>query len=83
MRLLLASEEGPVHCVGLDDDLVTQYVSPHRDLRVVTASAERVVGVSADRQRLIVWNAWDGRKPAAEIYVAGIARHRVADVEFA
>jgi hypothetical protein len=83
MRVLLASEEGPVYCVGLDDDLVTQYVSPHRDLRVVTASAERVVGVSADRQRLIVWNAWDGRKPAAEIYVAGIARHRVADVEFA
>jgi hypothetical protein len=83
MRLLLASEEGPVYCVGLEDDLVTQYVSPHRDLRVVTASSERVVGLSADRQRVIVWNVWDGRKPAAEVYLAGIARHRVADVEFA
>lgn len=83
VRLLLASEEGPIYCVGLDDDLVTQYVSPHRDLRVVTASTKRVVGVSADRQRLIVWNAWDGRKPVAEVYLAGIARHRVADVEFA
>jgi hypothetical protein len=82
-RLLLASEEGPVYCVGLEDDLVTQYVSPHRELRVVTASAERVVGVSSDRQRLIVWNSWDGRKPVAEIYLAGIARHRVADADFA
>jgi hypothetical protein len=67
----------------LDDDLVTQYVSPHRELRVVTASAERVVAVSSDRQRLIVWNTWDGRKPVAEIYLAGIARHRVADAAFA
>jgi hypothetical protein len=81
-RLLLATEEGPVFCVGPDDDLVTQYASPHRGLRILAASAERVVGVSADRQRLIVWNSWDGRKPATEIYLAGIARHRVADVEF-
>jgi hypothetical protein len=49
----------------------------------VTGSAEVVAAVSADRQRVILWNSWDGRKPAAEVFLAGLARHRVADVAFA
>jgi hypothetical protein len=81
-RLLLAGEEGPVQCIGADDPLVTLYTSAHRGVRVVCGSADRVAAVSADRQRLIVWNSWDGRQPAAEAYVTALTRHRIADVEF-
>jgi len=62
---------------------VTQYASPHRGLRAVAAAADTVAGVSGDRQRLILWKSWDGRKPFAEIHLANVARHRVADICFA
>lgn len=81
-RLLLVSDDGPIHCLGTDDQLVTQYLSPHRGLRMVTATADVVAAISADRQRLVVWNSWDGRKPAADVSVAAVAKHRVADVQF-
>jgi hypothetical protein len=82
-RLLLAPEDGPVQCVGLDDPLVTQYASGHGGgLKALAGSADRVAAVSADRQRLILWNSWDGRKPAAEMYLTGLTRHRIADVDF-
>lgn len=82
-RLLLAPEDGPVQCVGLDDPLVTQYASGDGGgLKAVAGSADRVAAVSADRQRLILWNSWDGRKPAAEMYLTGLTRHRIADVGF-
>lgn len=83
VRLLLATDEGPIQCLGTDDQLVTQYLSPHRGLRMVGAAADLVLAVSGDRQRLVFWNSWDGRKPVAEVSVASIAKHRVADVEFA
>jgi len=82
-RLLLATESGPLQCVALDDELVTQYVSVHSGARLAAAAADRVAAVSADRQRIILWPSWDGHEPAAEVHVAAIARHRVADVEFA
>jgi hypothetical protein len=81
-RLLLAGDEGPVLCMGADDPLVTHYSSAHRGVRVLCGSADRVAAVSADRQRLIIWNSWDGRQPAAEAYVTALTRHRIADVEF-
>lgn len=83
LRFLLADEDGTISCAGLDDDLVTQYHSPHRGLRMVSGSADRVAAVSSDRQRLIVWNSWDGKKPAFELYLAGLTKHRIADVQFA
>jgi len=82
-RLLLATADGPVQCVGTDDALITQYASAHRGLRAIAAAADIVAGVSGDRQRLILWKSWDGRKPFAEVHLANIARHRVADVCFA
>jgi hypothetical protein len=82
-RLLLASEEGPVYCVGLDDELVTTYLSSHRGLRVVSAAADLVAAVSSDRQRVVLWNSWDGKKPLAELSIASAAKHRVGDIEFA
>jgi hypothetical protein len=81
-RLLLAAEEGAVQCVGVDDPLVTQYGSAHRGLRAVAGSADVVAGVSSDRQRLILWNTWDGKQPATEIYLTGVTRHRIADIDF-
>jgi hypothetical protein len=83
MRLLLATTDGPVQCIGSDDPLITQYASAHRGLRAVAAAADTVAGVSGDRQRLILWKSWDGRKPFAEIHLANVARHRVADICFA
>ena len=82
VRLLLAGEDGPVYCVGFDDQLVTHYASAHQSLRAVTGSPDLIAAVSADRQRLVLWNPWDGRKPTAELHLGGIARHRVADVAF-
>ena len=82
LRLLLAVEDGPIQCLGTEDQLVTQYCSPHRGLKILAAAADWVVAVSADRQRLVLWNTWDGRKPAVEVSISSIARHRVADVDF-
>jgi len=82
-RLLIASEEGPIYCVGLDDELVTTYLSSHRGLRAVTATADLIAAVSSDRQRVVLWNSWDGKKPLAELSVISAAKHRVGDIEFA
>jgi hypothetical protein len=82
-RLLLATDEGPIYCVGLDDELVTTYLSSHRGLRVVSATADLVAAVSSDRQRIVLWNSWDGKKPLAELSVSATAKHRVGDIEFA
>jgi len=82
-RLLLATEAGPIACVGFDDELVTQYASAYHELPAVAGSADVVAAVSPDRQRLILWHSWDGRQPAAELHLFGVARHRVADVDFA
>lgn len=82
-RLLLAADDGPITCLGLDDPLITEYQSVHRGLRVVTGSSDLVAGISADRQRLLLWQSWDGRQPLTEVYLTGMTRHRIADIEFA
>jgi hypothetical protein len=79
-RLLLGSEEGPVQCVGVEDELVTQYVSPYSGMKALAAAADVVVGLSADRQRMVLWNTWNGRQPAADLFVTALAKHRAADV---
>jgi hypothetical protein len=79
-RLLLAGEEGSVQCLGLDDPLVTHYASSYRGLRALAASATMVAAVSPDRQRLILWNSWDTRQPAAELFLTSLTRHRIADI---
>jgi hypothetical protein len=81
-RLLLAGDEGVVQCVGFDDPLATQYVGPYDGLRRVGGSAEFVAAVSGDRQRLVFWRSWDGRKPLGEVYITGLTRHRIADIDF-
>lgn len=82
-RLLLATCDGPVYCVGEDDSLVTQYASPHRGLRAIAACADVIAALSADRQRIVLWNSWQPDAPLAEIHIAATARHRAADLCFA
>lgn len=79
-RLLLAGEDGPVQCVGLGDPLTTHYSSAYRALRALAASRAMVAGVSPDRQRLVLWNSWDGRQPATELFISAQTRHRIADL---
>ena len=81
-RLLLATEDGPILCVGPDDDLITQYTSLYRGMRIVAAAADAVAAITADRRRLVVWHAWDGRMPYADLHLYGTATHRVADIAF-
>lgn len=82
-RLLLASDEGPVYLLSVDDEVVGTYLSSHRGLRVLSAAVDIVAAVSSDRQRVVLWNAWDGKKPVAELNIAAATRHRVGDIEFA
>jgi hypothetical protein len=79
-RLLLGTEEGPVQCVGLEDELITQYVSPYSGMKALSAAADLVIGLSADRQRMVLWNTWNGRQPIADLFVTALAKHRAADV---
>jgi hypothetical protein len=83
IRLLLATAAGPIDCVGPDDSLITRFNSAYRGLRDIAASASCVAAVSPDRQRLILWNSWDGRAPAHDLHLISLTRHRIADIAFA
>lgn len=82
VRLLLADEDGPIQCIGPDDELITQYTSSYRGLRMLAGSAASIAAATADRQRLILWHCWDGRKPCADLHLYGLAKHRIADLAF-
>ncbi|HEX4124318.1 MAG TPA: hypothetical protein VHY37_06285 [Tepidisphaeraceae bacterium] len=83
-RLLLATLNGPIDCIGLDDPLVTQYAGPTAPgSRAVAGSANCVAAISRDRQRLLLWHTWNGARPSNEIYLAAQAHHRIADIAFA
>jgi hypothetical protein len=81
-RLLLARPDGPMECVGLEDGLVTRYEGGHVGLRGPAASAGRVAAMSADRQRVLAWDPWDGRRPVVDLHLAAVTKHRVADLAF-
>jgi hypothetical protein len=82
LRLLLACEAGAIDCIGPDDSLVTRYNSAYRGLTKITANARFVAALSPDRQRLILWNVWDGRSPAHDLHLISLTRHRIADAAF-
>jgi hypothetical protein len=81
IRVLLASNDGPIHCVGLDDWEVTRYTNRHNDVRALIACADQIAAMSADRQRLIIWKSSES-SPATEIHVTATLRHRLADIEY-
>jgi hypothetical protein len=80
VRLLLATRQGPIHCLGRDDPLVTQYLGPYRGLPLLAAGAGWIAGVSPDRQKLILWQSWDDSRPAADRPITPLTRHRVSDL---
>ncbi|MCC6424946.1 MAG: hypothetical protein IT447_15845 [Phycisphaerales bacterium] len=82
VRLLLAMEDGPVICHGVDDGLTTQFSSGHKALRWIGGAADRVVGMSADRQKLILWRPWDARAPMHELHITSLTTHRMTDLAF-
>jgi hypothetical protein len=81
VRLLLASDDGPIDCVGLEDSLTSEYLSPYRGLKQLSA-ADLIAAISPDRQRIILWNSWDGQRPIGEIHITSKTKHRVADIAF-
>jgi hypothetical protein len=81
-RLLLAGDEGPVIMCGIDDEAITQLGSTISGWRDVAAHNGRIAAVTSDRQRVVIWNAWEPSKPFAEVHVSATVRHRVADVTF-
>jgi hypothetical protein len=81
-RLLLATEDGPVICLGPDDELLTQYSSAYQGLRIAAGAADAVAAVTSDRQRVILWHSWDGRRPYADLYLYGLTKHRIGDIAF-
>ena len=83
LRLLLACASGPIDCVGTDDSLVTRFNSAYRGFREITASADWVAAVSPDRQRLVLWNSWNGGAPTHDLHLVWLTRHRIADIAFA
>jgi hypothetical protein len=83
VRLLLATETGGILCVGPDDEVLTQYSSPYQGLRIVAAVADKIAAVTSDRQRIMIWHSWDGKKPFLDLYLYGMAKHRIADISFA
>ncbi len=80
-RLLLAGD-GPIQCIGMDDPLISEFLSAHRAPRQVAGATDLVAAISADRQRLILWNGWDSQRPISDIAITAIARHRIADIDF-
>ena len=80
-RLLLASADGPVFCVAPEDPLVTQYRSAYRGIRSIVAAEDLVAGISPDRQRLVLWDAWEPARPACEVPIFPLAHHRLADLD--
>jgi hypothetical protein len=80
-RLLLADDSGSIQCLSPDDDEVLRFVgSGYKD---VTAAAGVVAALSADRQKVTLWNACAPERVRSELYVAALRRSRVADIEFA
>lgn len=82
-RLLLNRTDGPIECIGLEDQLVTRFGGHQTGMRALTANTAKIAAMSNDRLRLLVWNAWDGRTPAAEIHLTSLTQHRIADLTFA
>lgn len=81
-RLLLATDAGPIDCLGLDDPLVTQYLSPYRGMKMVEACVDLIAAVAPDRQRVVIWRPWDTQRPVGDIHITSLVRHRIADITF-
>jgi hypothetical protein len=77
----VTSDGWGVEAFGLKDSIVHRFASPREVVGpIVAAGGSIVAAASADRQRVLIWNAWDAANPAAEVNVAAATGHRVADM---
>jgi hypothetical protein len=81
-RILCATGSAIV-AVGVDDPVVVRYLSGHKGVKEVAGGKGVVVGISPDRMRAIIWDAWTPHTPAAEIHIGTTTRSRVSDVAIA
>lgn len=81
VRILIATLDGPICCMGPDDELVTQYLSRYRGFKAIGAAADVIAALTDDRQRVVLWNTWNAREPLCDTYVTALAKHRCADVD--
>ena len=82
-RLLRATGSTGVESFGFDDAILQHFACPAAAMRAVGGAGTTVAAVSPDRQRLVVWNAWNPAQPAGEISVTAATHHRIADIAFA
>ena len=80
-RILRASEGATLEAAGLDDPVVLQYTAgTHRAARLACGHGTTLSVASADRRRIILWDAWQTGMPSGEIHVAAATGHRIADL---
>lgn len=79
-RLLAAEDGGRLLCVGLEDSLTSQFVCGYAGYRQVVATQDRVAALTVDRNRILIWNAGEPARPALDLHIPSLCRHRAADL---
>ena len=80
LRICLATASG-ICCIGLDDAIVSHYRAP-RNLAALAASRQFIAGVTADRQRLLIWNLAAADQTPIDMPLNTVTPHRLADIHF-
>lgn len=79
-RLLLRGSDGVLHCVGLEDDIVSQFASPMELGRSFSAAGGKVIAMTADRTSVVGWTIAQGRQVAHVWNVLSLTHARITDV---
>lgn len=78
-RLLRSTGAAALEAIGLDDPVTLHYAAgAHAGCRMVGGAGATLAAVSADRQRVIVWNAWQTARAAGEANLTAATGHRIA-----
>ncbi len=76
---LLARPTGEIHLRSDIPAAVRTYASGHRDLRLLRAAPAHIAALSADRTRVVIWSI-RAAQPMADLLLAAMAQHRIADI---
>ncbi len=79
-RLVLGDSFSPgLAQIGPHDDVRTSLINANGPFKALAAAKDKIVAISADRNRLICWRPWE-EKAFADLHVISRTRARVADV---